>query len=304
MGHASSGIITGEAGKANFDGIYNAPDPREYFRVLAGLDYVIPDLAKGVFRSLIAHCATFRKDTVKVVDVGSSYGINSALIDYPLDIGRLARRYSAPEVYELPSKELMALDERYFGSWPKLTDASFVGVDTSENAVAYARNVGLLQGVVTSNLEATDPSDAERCLLRDTDLVISTGCVGYVTEGTFRRILGCHEGGTPPIVASFVLRMYPYHDIMDELRRVGLTTEKLAGVTFVQRRFDSREEYQSTIDRLDALGIDPAGKEADGLLHAELFVSRPEEDVKRLPLGELVSVTSGAALPWKAIPVG
>ena len=36
--------------KANFDSIYSRPDPREYYRVLYGLDYVIPDLAKGIFR--------------------------------------------------------------------------------------------------------------------------------------------------------------------------------------------------------------------------------------------------------------
>ena len=39
--------------KANFDQIYTAPDPREYYRVLFGLDYVIPELAKPIFRGLI-----------------------------------------------------------------------------------------------------------------------------------------------------------------------------------------------------------------------------------------------------------
>ncbi len=38
----------------------------------------------------------------------------------------------------------------------------------------------------------------------------------------------------------------------------------------------------------------PDGKEADGLLHAELFVSRPAESVEALPLGDLISVTRGA----------
>lgn len=44
---------------------------------------------------------------------------------------------------------------------------------------------------------------------------------------------------------------------------------------------------------LKARGLDPHGKEAEGLLHVELFVSRPEDEVRDHPLNEIVSVTSG-----------
>ena len=65
-------------GKANFEAIYNRPDPREYFRVLGGLGYAIPDLAKGVIRSLIAAAARYATDRpLKVLDLGCSYGINA-----------------------------------------------------------------------------------------------------------------------------------------------------------------------------------------------------------------------------------
>jgi len=282
-----------ESGKANFDDIYHAPDPREYFRVLVGLDYIIPDLAKGVFRSLIENCDTSPGRPPTVVDVGSSYGINSAVIDYPLDIVRLARRYAQPEVYTLAPDALRVLDGHYFAAWPRLTRARFIGVDTSVPAVSYAQAVGLLDGAVTTNLEQSDPSVADRALLREADLIITTGCVGYVTAKTFRRILDCQVSGRPRTVASFVLRMYPYSEIEAELSRAGLVTEKLDGVTFVQRRFSSTAELEATLQRLEAMGIDPSGKEADGLLHAELFVSRPADAVRSLPLRDLVSVTNG-----------
>jgi hypothetical protein len=282
-----------EFGKANFDTIYHAPDPREYFRVLVGLDYIIPDLAKGVFRSLIDSFDKPAGQPLRVVDVGSSYGINSAVINYPVDIRRLARRYAQPEVYTLSAEALRALDRHYFASWPRLSGARFVGVDTSLPAVSYAQAVGLLDGAVTTNLELFDPSQSEQELLLDTHLVTTTGCVGYVTEKTFRRILNCQNGGRPPAVASFVLRTYSYAAIEAELSRVGLVTEKLDGVTFVQRRFRSTAEFEASLARLKSMGIDPTGKEADGLLHAELFVSRPAGEVRDRPLGELVSITSG-----------
>lgn len=284
--------------KANFDSIYGLPDPREYFRVLVGLDYVIPELAKNVFRAVIRHCDQSHPRRINVLDLGCSYGINAALVRYPLDLQRLAGRYDNPEMHALEASELIALDRNYFRSWPDRVDARFVGLDTSLAAINYATQVGLLDAGIASNLECVEPTRAECAALRDIDLIITTGCVGYTTERTFQRILRLREGTSPPWVVSFVLRMFPYDAIAAELSRFGLVTEKLEGVTFVQRRFHSESELATTMDKLRARGIDPRGKEADGLFHAELFVSRPKDVVERLPLGELVSVTRGASRPY------
>lgn len=283
----------GKSGKADFDNIYVAQDPREYYRVLCGLDYVIPDLAKGIFRSLIKHCSEEREEPIKVLDIGCSYGINSALIEYPLDIQRLLQRYSCPEMYRLSSETMKVLDRNYFSSWPRRSDAVFYGVDISQTATSYAKAVGLIEDATTTNLETSKPSKEDKFILSDADLIISTGCVGYVSEKTFKNVLDCQSHRRPPIVAAFVLRMYSYDEIACELEQYGLITEKLEGVTFVQRRFNSADEFNSTMEALSAKGIDPTGKEADGLFHAELFVSRTEESIKRIPLRELISVSSG-----------
>jgi hypothetical protein len=118
--------------------------------------------------------------------------------------------------------------------------------------------------------------------------------VGYISQRSFARIMEHQSRQRPPVVASLVLRMFPYDEIAAELDRYGMVTEKLEAITFVQRRFNSSDEFDSAIERLEKLGIDPAGKEADGLLHAELFVTRPRELAERAPLSEIVSVTSGA----------
>ncbi|HUO88131.1 MAG TPA: hypothetical protein VMU08_03080 [Rhizomicrobium sp.] len=280
--------------KANFDDIYTAPDPREYYRVLVGLDYVIPDLAKPIIRSLIGALRFHHGRSVKVLDIGCSYGINAALARHPLDLPRIARRYASPGMRALGAEGLMRLDRHYFASWPSLTDARIVGLDASESAVCYALNAGLLDGATSIDLERHDPAPRDRDLLSDLDLVISTGCVGYVTEKTFRRVLDLQDRGRMPWVANFVLRMFPYEPVAAELAQYGLVTEKLKGVTFVQRRFRSDREAAATLELLEQKGIDVRDKEAEGLLHAELFVSRPAQWVERLPLADLVSVTSGA----------
>lgn len=89
--------------------------------------------------------------------------------------------------------------------------------------------------------------------------------------------------------------MFPYEAIASELSHFGLATEKLEGVTFVQRRFNSVDEFETTNAHLRRLGIDTRGKEADGLLHAELYVSRPTEETQETPLADLVLVTSGGS---------
>jgi len=280
--------------KANFDSIYSHPDPREYYRVLYGLDYVIPDLAKPIIRSLMTSLRYHTGRPLKVLDVGCSYGINAALARYPFDLARLAQRYASPEMARMDSGALMRLDRHYFNAWPSICDARFVGLDSSEPALHYGLNAGLLDAAVGTNLEHGDPNPRETELLRDLDIVMSTGCVGYVTERTFRRVLALQKEGRMPWVVNFVLRMFPYTPIREEFERLGLVTEKLEGVTFVQRRFHSEEEAEGTLQLLDQRGIDVTGKEGDGLLHAELFVSRPQHWVERAPLSKLVSVTSGA----------
>jgi len=279
--------------KANFDEIYGLDDPREYFRVLCGLDYVIPDLAKNIFRDLITRLTRLHGRPITVADIGCSYGINSGLIRYPLDIHRMVRRYAHPSMHALSPTRLMELDANYYCAWPEQTEARFVGVDSSEPAITYAKTVGLLDAGVTTNLEISAPSRADKEELKDIDLIMSTGCVGYVTDETFRKILEL-QTGRAPWIANFVLRMFPYQNFIDAFAAKGLVTEKLEGVTFVQRRFYSEGEYETTLNALSALGIDASGKEEEGLFHAELFLSRPREDVEAHPLKELISVTSGA----------
>lgn len=294
LAHAPSFAALNE-GKANFDDIYRNPDPREYFRVLGGLDYLIPEFARGLFRSLIAARAPSHGNRPRVLDLGCSYGINAAMIRYPVDLHRLRRRYNEPMMQGLTPARLMALDRHYFQSWPIAAPMRLIGLDASAPAVGYASRVGLVDVGICADLERSSLTTVQADQVRDVDLILSTGCVGYVTQRTFRSLLLAQRThNKKPWVANFVLRMFSYDDIAAELETFGLVTEKLEGVTFVQRRFHSPQEMETTLAAVTARGLASEGKEAEGLLHAELYVSRPAEDVDAAPLARLVSVTSGA----------
>jgi hypothetical protein len=281
--------------KANFDEIYKLPDPRGYFSVLGSLDYMIPDLAEPIVRQLLASRAKRTGRPPVVLDVGCSYGINAAVHRFPVSFGTLRNRYARGEMAAVEPGDLAGLDRSFYASWPEIGLARFIGLDVSEPAVRYARNVGLLDGGITKDLEREPLNVAEAELLKPVDVILSTGCVGYVTERTYRKLLGAVE--SPPWIVSFVLRMFPYDALANALAEYGLVTERLAGANFVQRRFRDIEEFTKTLARLAERGIETAGFESEGRFQAELFVSRPEADVRAAPLGDLVTVTSGRNRP-------
>lgn len=282
--------------KATFDDLYAQEDPRDYFSVLGSLDYAIPDLAKPVFRRVAAAFRSAKARPATLLDLGSSYGINAALFRYPLSVDMLRRRYARREMMALSSAQLRELDRHYFESWPRAQPERIVAVDVSKSAVDYAGEVGLADVCVAHDFEKTPAPRAVLDKLANVDIIISTGAVGYVTEKTFDALLKAN--GAAPWVVSFCLRMFDYSPIAQRLAEDGLVTEKLKSAVFVQRRFQDEAEAQQVLDILQRRGLDATGLESEGLLVAELFVSRPKADIEALPLDELVRVVSGRNLSF------
>ena len=296
LGYPSLDYAIRNEGKADFDDIYNRRDPRLYYRTLNRHDYAIPQLGNGIFREVIrTFRAERRTDTVTVLDLGCSYGVNAGLLKFDLDLDDLYARYSGAEHAALSASEMLCADQEFFANQAADRGLGVVGLDAAPNAVNYAVEVGLLDHGISENLEEAPPSSRAAQRIADADIVISTGCVGYVTERTFERLLAVRNGGSPPWIASFVLRMFPYDSIRRCLAIWGLATEKLVRRTFVQRRFASSEEQGHVLHRLADLGIDPTGKEDTGFLHAEFFLSRPVEDVAETPLPDILPESSKPA---------
>ncbi|MFC6062253.1 class I SAM-dependent methyltransferase [Streptomyces ochraceiscleroticus] len=268
-------------GKVSLDHIYTQPDPRAYFTVLRTLDYCVPQLAKPYFAKLLKEYREDRRVAVpKVVDIGCSYGINAALLKYDVAMDELYARYGGDAAAWLTREELLARDRELSRARRPARPTRFVGLDTSENALAYAREAGFLDGTVHADLENHDPTPDQRALLSGADLVFSTGCIGYVTERTLTRVVRA-QGGHRPWMAHFVLRMFPFDPVERALAALGYETTRVDGM-HKQRRFASPEEQALVLDTMSAAGVDATGLEAEGWLYAQLYVSRPYGPAGRL----------------------
>ncbi len=276
--------------KAEFDAIYTKDDPRSYFSVLGSLDYMIPDIAAPITRQLYAAWSEAYGGVPTVLDVGCSYGINAAVHRYALSFRSLRARYARRELMTLEPREVIELDRHYFRSWPEVSIARMGGLDASAQAIRYATDVGLLDWGFVANLETELPTLAMARRFQGVDIILSTGAIGYITARTFEHLL---IGKRRPWVISFALRMFPYAAIEATLAAHGLVTEKLQNAVFVQRRFRDSQEFEQCLATLAEQGVDTTEFEATGLLQAELYVSRPEEDVAAHPLDSLVTIVSG-----------
>jgi len=272
------------SGKINLNDIYNLPNPTAYFSALSHLEYQIPQRARPIFQRTIAARREARGErSVRVLDLGCSYGVNGALLKHGLSMSDLYRLYNdAPE----EARDRLIDRDREIYVDPVDPDLDVIGLDVADQAVAYAMEAGALDAGLAANLEARDPTAAEAALLGGADLIISTGCFGYVTDTSLRRLVEA-SNGSRPWMAHFVLRMFAFDEAEDMLAQHGYATEKVEGF-HPQRRFASAEEQAHALDNLERLGIDPTGAEAEGWYLAELHVSRPEEEASGLPLERIL----------------
>jgi SAM-dependent methyltransferase len=263
------------SGKTRFDDIYNEPDPRAYVRRLAPLEYEIPHHAQGVFRRTRADrsAADGTDGPVTVLDLCCSYGFNAALLNHDVTLAELYAHYTSHEAEALTPAELIEHDKKFYASRRRADAAPVIGLDTADNAVQYARAVGLLDEAYAENLEHHPPSPRLRRAVAGAGLITVTGGVGYITHRTFQALLECRR--EPVWVSAFVLRTVPYQPVIAELAAKGLTTETDSAQTYPQRLFTSAAEQRRAVELVLRAGDDPTGLEADGRYHTRLYQSRP-----------------------------
>ncbi|MFD7228996.1 class I SAM-dependent methyltransferase [Streptomyces sp. NPDC059881] len=266
-----------ETGKVTLDHIYTQPDPRTYFSVLRPLGYRVPQQAKPYFAKLIKEYRESEQVAApQVLDIGCSYGINAALVKYDATMDELYERYEddGENAGEDGGREaLLARDRELSRSRRPAQPIRFVGLDAAGSALSYALEAGFLDDAVHADLENDEPTPRQRDQLSGTDLVISTGCLGYVTERTLTHVVRA-QGGRLPWMAHFVLRMFPFDRVEGALAELGYRTVRVDEV-FKQRRFASPEEQALVLDGMSAAGVDTQGLEAEGWLYAQLYLSRP-----------------------------
>jgi hypothetical protein len=278
-----SGDVDHYQAKANFDDIYNQPDPRSYYRTLGALDYEIPSHGATVFDLLLDEMGGREGRTV--LDVCCGYSANAALLNHDIDLADLYEHYGSLE--NAADDDIAEIDRRWFAEHSRADAVSVIGLDVAGNAVRYATSVGLLDQGVVADLESGGPDEPTARAFAAADLVAVTGGIGYVGEKTFRSVVEA-GGENPPWVAALSLRWVDFAPIAEAFDDLGLVTEHLEGYCVPQRRFAHDAERQAAVAGLRERGIDPAPELRLGAHCAELYVSRPPEAVRAAPITDIL----------------
>ena len=279
-----------EQNKANFDHVYDLPDPRGYFEALGALDYLAPEHGRRLFPTLLRELRAGGGPD-GVLDLCCSYGVNAALLGHHLTLEDLYAHYASPELADLPTEGLLEADRAFYAEHRNGGPSGIVGADSAANAVRYALGAGLMGAGFGENLERGEPSGDFRRGVGNVGLITVTGGVGYVWERTFDRVLRsvteARPDGAAPWVATLPARLVDYGPLSDLFSGYGLVTEKLSARTFPQRRFADAAERDHALRELAKLGVDPAGKEEEGWYHADLYLSRPAGEVSKASVDDL-----------------
>ncbi len=291
--------------KASFDDIYTQPTPHGYFGELVKLDYSICDEARPF---VVAAAGLLRRwdARVRMLDIGCSYGINSAAVRHGLSFAELARYFAIHG----PREPEAAVEATRAGlaAARLAVDMECIGLDVSTPAVRFAQRVGLLDRGIVADLEgdgaALAPDDAE--WVRPVNLLLATGAIGYVTERTIDVLLRQLGDGARDAVFLFtVLRVFDPAPIASCLQRFGLVTREVDDVLLPQRRFFDQEEQRGIVDVLESAGLD-ASQERAGRHYARLFVAaNPERLAELLPAFREIAasrITLGQITPGQITP--
>lgn len=259
-------------GKQSFDNTYVALDPRPYCETMQALDYVIPQHSRPTFRQLFHdYRQACGKTSIRVLDLGSSYGINSALLKLDIDIAALYQRYTSVAAKALSLQQLIQRDKRDYAN--QYNDLDIVGFDVSATALAYAEQVGLIQGAIQANLEVDQMTASQAAQLQNIDCMISSGCFGYITTITLEKILQVCSPRLPWMAHS-ILRMFPLQPLTQLLEAKGYEVY-IDPEPKPQRRFSSQAEQTQIINHLHQSGVDTGGLEDQGWLYARIITTVP-----------------------------
>jgi len=273
---------TANEAKASFDSLYTTPTPHNYFAAMARHGYAIGEEAKPYFQSAIRLLRERIGDArpIQVLDLGCSYGVGAALLKHQLSFYDMLDFFTngAPEEYG------RCVDSTR--SWLKAhsngSGIRCIGTDSSKAAIRFAAEAGLIDGGIPRDFEKREqPTPEEIRLIQGSDVLMSTGAIGYVGEKTFSVLLehlGTARPAQPgPFAVFTILRMFDPAPIRATFERFGFEFGIVPSIHLRQRRFTDKGEREETLSLLESRGVSPGGLEEEGVLYADLYVAaRPE----------------------------
>lgn len=262
--------------KKDFTDIYTQKFPDNYLEEMKRLHYRIPDKTKLLYLSLAEQLYKKLSRPINILDIGSSYGINSALMKYDLEMSDLDDFFLQEENISLVQTK------QFFEKMPSNDNLNFYQIDISDPALQFSEEVKLCKKGICVNLETENLPIKE---IPSFDMIIATGCIGYIGYKAFsnlfelirkQQIKFSQSDMDKPIFAFSVLRIFDMEKIQQTFDHYGYSLVMADLDPIRQRRFsDSKERYQ-TLSLLKDKEIDSKGFEDDGHFYAHFYVASPK----------------------------
>jgi hypothetical protein len=263
--------------KKDFTDIYTQDSPHSYLKEMNRLKYCISDSTKLLYNTIIEQLEDKLSRPINILDLGSSYGINSSLMKYDLTMSKL-NDFFLNET-EPTKKET----KQFYEECTSNDNMNFYQIDISEEALKFSEDMDLCKKAINVDLETEKLELLES--LPKIDLIIATGCIGYIGYKAFSNLLGgiknrqsdSTESETEhiaPIFAFTVLRMFDMRDIQEIFERYDYSLVKSDLEPICQRNFSNPEEKMQTLSLLHDMEIDTKKYEDDGNFYADYYVAR------------------------------
>jgi hypothetical protein len=263
--------------KKDFTDIYTQDSPYRYLKEMNKLEYSISDSTKPLYNSIIEQLEETLSRPINVLDLGSSYGINSSLMKYDLTMSELNDFFlNGTEPTKKETKQ-------FYEECTSNDNMNFYQIDISEEALKFSEEMNLCERGMNVDLEAEKLNLLES--LPKIDVVIATGCVGYIGYKAFSNLLKVIKNRQSnsiesekeyftPIFAFSVLRMFDMEDIEEVFEIYDYSIVKRDINPIRQRSFSNPKEKAQTISLLHEMGINTKKYEDDGNFYADFYVAK------------------------------
>ena len=263
--------------KKDLTDIYTQDSPHEYLKEMDRLEYSISDSTKSLYNSIIEQLEETLSRPINVLDLGSSYGINSSLMKYNLTMSELN------DFFLNGSEPTKKETKQFYEECTSNDNMNFYQIDISEEALKFSEEMNLCERGINVDLEAEKLNFLEP--LPKMDVVIATGCIGYIGYKAFLNLLrviknrqsNSIESETEciaPIFAFSVLRMFDMEDIEEVFEMYGYAIVKSDIKPIRQRNFSDPKEKAQTVSLLHDMKINTEKYEDDGNFYADFYIAK------------------------------
>ncbi len=263
--------------KKDFTDIYTQDSPYEYLKEMDRLEYSIPDSTKPLYNSIIEQLEDTLSLPINVLDLGSSYGINSSLMKFNLTMSKLN------DFFLNGSEPTKKETKQFYKKCDSNDNMNFYQIDISKEALKFSEEMNLCERGMNVDLESEKLDLLES--LPKMDVVIATGCIGYIGYKAILNLLkviknrqsNSIESETeyaPPIFAFSVLRMFDMEDIKEVFEIYGYSIVKSDIKPIRQRNFADAKEKAQTVSLLREMKINTEEYEDDGKLYADFYIAK------------------------------